>query len=140
MKRIFIGLLAASMLMACNQSTSKTSADGTVANVANEATMKFDKDLYDFGKIKVGDKVSHTFSFTNTGNLPLIITDAVASCGCTTPEWPKQPVKPGEKGEIKVTFNSAGKKGRQDKLITITSNTMPPQCVVHMVGEVVESK
>jgi hypothetical protein len=66
----------------------------------------------------------------------LIIKDAVATCGCTKPEWPKTPIKPGEEGEIKVTFNSAGKTGLQDKQITITANTNPAQSMVHLIGEV----
>jgi len=98
--------------------------------------MKFEKESHDFGKIKQGDKASYDFKFTNNGKSPLIITDAVASCGCTTPEWPKTPVKPGESGLIKVVFNSAGKTGLQDKQITITANTVPAQNMVHLIGEV----
>jgi hypothetical protein len=66
----------------------------------------------------------------------LIIKDAVASCGCTKPEWPNTPIKPGESAAIKVTFNSLGKMGLQDKQITITANTNPAQNLVHLIGEV----
>ena len=147
MKKIFLGLIAASMLLACNQSNKTQQAASTpgatavtTANPANAPVMKFDKDSYNFGKIKQGDKVSYDFQFTNTGKSPLIITDAVASCGCTKPEWPKEPIKPGDNGVIKVTFNSAGKSGLQDKLITITANTAQPQNLVHLVGEVIAPK
>lgn len=148
MKKLFLSLAAAGLLFsACNQTqgntSSATTGDSTVkqtaATTANAATaplMKFEKESHDFGKIKQGDKVSYDFKFTNNGKSPLIITDAVASCGCTTPEWPKTPVKPGESGLIKVIFNSAGKTGLQDKQITITANTVPAQNVVHLVGEV----
>ena len=140
MKKILIGLIAVSMMAtSCNHGnktvTTTVAADGTIAN-ANAPVIKFDKDSYNFGKIKQGDKVSYDFKFTNTGKTPLIITDAVASCGCTKPEWPKEPINPGDAGVIKVVFNSAGKSGMQDKLITITGNTNPSQNLVHLTGEV----
>jgi len=139
MKRLFLTLLAAGMLMtACNSNTtgSATADNTTTANAANAPVMKFEKETHDFGKIKSGDKVTYDFKFTNTGKTPLIITDAVATCGCTKPEWPKTPVKPGESGAIHVTFNSAAKSGLQDKQITITANTTPAQNRVHLIGEV----
>jgi hypothetical protein len=148
MKKLFLSLAAAGLLFsACNQTqgnastatTGDSTAKQTAATTANAATaplMKFEKESHDFGKIKQGDKVSYDFKFTNNGKSPLIITDAVASCGCTTPEWPKTPVKPGESGIIKVVFNSAGKTGLQDKQITITANTVPAQNMVHLIGEV----
>ena len=102
--------------------------------------MKFEKETHDFGKIKTGEKVTYEFKFTNTGKSPLIIKDAVASCGCTKPEWPKTPIKPGESAAIKVTFNSLGKMGLQDKQITITANTNPAQSLVHLIGEVTTVK
>lgn len=149
MKKLFLSLVTAGVLLsACNQTpgnastaanTSDSTANKTAATTANAATapvMKFEKESHDFGKIKQGDKVSYDFKFINNGKSPLIITDAVASCGCTTPEWPKTPVKPGESGLIKVVFNSAGKTGLQDKQITITANTVPAQNMVHLIGEV----
>ncbi|SDP55682.1 Protein of unknown function [Mucilaginibacter sp. OK268] len=149
MKRLFLSLLTAGVLLsACNQtpangaasttadSTATKTAATTTANAATAPVMKFEKESHDFGKIKQGDKVSYDFKFTNDGKSPLIITDAVASCGCTTPEWPKTPVKPGESALIKVVFNSAGKTGLQDKQITITANTVPAQTMVHLIGEV----
>jgi len=142
MKKIILGIIAAGMLLtACNQAAS-TSAKPTdsAAAAAAAPVMKFQYDNHDFGKIQEGDKVNYKFNFTNTGKSPLIISSAVASCGCTTPEWPKGPIKPGDGGLINVTFNSAGKKGLQDKMITISANTNPPQNVVHMIGEVLEKK
>ena len=140
MKKLFLGLVAASMLLACNQAsqtTSKTDSTSTTTTVnANAPVMKFEFDSHDFGKIKEGDKVTYGFKFTNTGKSPLIVTNAVASCGCTVPEWPKEPLQPGANGIIKVTFNSAGKSGLQDKQITVTANTTPAQNVVHLIGEV----
>jgi len=137
MKRLFLSLvMAGSLLSSCNQSGETNSGSATSGNAENAPVMKFEKDIRDFGKIKTGDKVSADFKFTNTGKSPLIITDGTASCGCTRPEWPKTPIKPGDKGIIHVTFSSIGKLGLQDKLITITANTIPAQNRVHLIGEV----
>ena len=137
-KKLFLGLMAVSMLMACNsnQAGNKSADNTTTAAAADAPVMKFEKEMHDFGKIKQGDKVTYDFKFTNTGKSPLIIKDAIASCGCTKPEWPTTPIKPGESGAIKVTFNSASKMGLQDKQITITANTNPAQNLVHLIGEV----
>ena len=138
MKNLFLALMAASMLMvACNSNGSNVADNGsTTATAADAPMMKFEKETHDFGKIKAGDKVTYEFKFTNTGKSPLIVKDAIASCGCTKPEWPTTPIKPGENGVIKVTFNSVGKMGLQDKQITITANTKPAQNLVHLIGEV----
>lgn len=82
----------------------------------------FETEEHDFGKVTDGDIVRHTFTFTNTGDNPLVIQRAKASCGCTVPQWTKEPVAPGEKGEINVEFNSKGKVGMQTKTITVTAN------------------
>ena len=85
----------------------------------------FDKKTHDFGDIAPGDKVEHTFYFTNTGNEPLIITNVQVTCGCTTPKgWPREPIPPSGKGEITVGFDSRGKSGRQNKTVTIISNAV----------------
>ena len=85
--------------------------------------MQFESSAHDFGKINAGDKVSYDFKFTNTGTGDLVIANAVGSCGCTVPEYPKEPLAPGKSGVMKVTFNSAGKSGMQQKTVTITTNT-----------------
>jgi len=137
MKTLFFTLIAAGFLFtACNSNQSNSATAGNSANAANAPVMKFEKQSHDFGKIKTGQKVSADFKFTNTGKSPLIITDAIATCGCTKPEWPKGPIKPGESGNIHVVFNSAAKMGLQDKMITITANTNPAQNMVHLIGEV----
>ena len=84
-----------------------------------------EKGLYDFGTLTEGDTVEHTFAFTNTGEFPLIINNVTASCGCTTPDWPREPVAPGSKSSVRVRFNSRGKMGEQNKTITIFANTEP---------------
>ncbi|GAB4026965.1 DUF1573 domain-containing protein [Spirosoma koreense] len=84
-----------------------------------------EKGIYDFGTLTEGDTVEHVFTFTNTGEFPLIINNVTASCGCTTPDWPHEPVAPGAKSSVKVRFNSRGKMGEQNKTITIFANTEP---------------
>jgi len=141
MKKYFIMVAISGLLSACNQNNSTTGSTSTEKTMAgNNPVLKFDKEIYDFGKIKAGDKVSYSYSFVNTGKSPLIITDAVASCGCTIPSWPNKPINPGNKEAIKVIFNSAGKSGLIDKQITITANTVPAQTLVHLIGEVATTK
>jgi hypothetical protein len=84
---------------------------------------KFDKTEHDFGTINEGDVVETVFSFTNVGKSELIIASAKGSCGCTVPEWPKEPIMPGEVGQIKVKFNSYRKPNLQQKQITLVTNT-----------------
>jgi hypothetical protein len=129
------------LISACNQSNqaSGNAAATTVSN-GNAPIMKFDKETYDFGKVKQGAKVTYDFKFTNIGKTPLIITDAQATCGCTKPEFPKTPVQPGGSAAIHVTFDSAAKTGLQDKMITVTANTNPAQNRVHLIGEVLLPK
>ena len=122
------------LFTACNHSNGGTAS--TTGNASDAPVMKFEKESHDFGKIKPGDLVTYDFKFTNQGKSPLIITDGYASCGCTKPTWPKIPIQPGQSGVIHVTFDSKGKMGLQDKLITITANTNPAQNMVHLVGEV----
>ena len=98
---------------------------GQAASTAkmNGPVITFEKKTHEFGDIMQGDKVEETFKFTNTGNEPLIITNVQVTCGCTTPKgWPRDPIPPGGKAEITVGFNSAGKMGRQNKVVTIVSN------------------
>ena len=83
----------------------------------------FEQEEHNFGQIRDGDIVSHTFRFTNTGEAPLIISKATAACGCTVPQWPRQPIPVGGSGEIKVQFDSSNKPGMQNKVVTITANT-----------------
>lgn len=101
----------------------------------NGPVMTFEEMEYNFGTIKQGESVTHIFKFKNDGKEPLLINTAVGSCGCTVPEWPKEPIRPNGNGEIKVTFNSTGKSGPQDKTVTITYDT-DKTIVLHMRGTV----
>ncbi len=110
----------------------------TTAQTADVPIMEFEKASYDFGLINEGEKVAHSFKFTNKGKTPLIISNAIASCGCTVPSYPKEPIAPGKGGVIDVVFNSAGKMGKMTKVVTITSNSMSANSELYMIGEVKE--
>ena len=102
----------------------------------DSAEFKFDVMEYNFGTINQGDVVNYNFNFTNNGKEPLVIAEAHGSCGCTVPDYPKQPIKKGEKAVVKVTFNSTGKSGVQDKTVTISSNAKNTPHVLHLKGTV----
>ena len=97
----------------------------------------FEKVLHDFGQLVDGEKVSFSFKFTNSGNAPLIISNAKGSCGCTVPNWSRNPIAPGESGSIDVTFDSSGRSGKQNKAITLTANTNPSRKVLNITSEVI---
>lgn len=104
---------------------------------SKEVIMSFEDSKYDFGEIIQGEKISHSFTFTNTGDAPLIISSVRATCGCTVPTWSKEPIEPGDSEEIKVVFDSEGKSGTQTKDITIISNAVPNTSVLRITGEVI---
>ena len=113
----------------------KSAAAGPVAGPA----ITFEEVKYDFGSVAQGGMVDHTFKFKNTGNAPLVISNIGVSCGCTTPEWTKAPVMPGKTGSITAHFNSTGKIGMQNKVLTIESNAAAGSTTVALVGEVKEA-
>lgn len=115
------------------------SADQPLDTV-NVAKMTFKETSYDFGTVMEGAAVKHTFVFENTGKAPLLISDARSTCGCTVPNWPKNPILPGEKGNIKVVFKTEGKPNKQQKPINITANTYPSTTVLQLKGTVTPKK
>lgn len=102
----------------------------------NAPVMKFAESEFDFGDIRADSKVGHTFTFTNTGKSPLLIEDATASCGCTTPSWTKSPVAPGATGTIEVQFDSRGKQGIISKSVSVRANTQPSRTTLLIKGNV----
>jgi hypothetical protein len=98
-------------------------APGELSKQRAKTTVKWETKEHDFGTINEGDEVEYSFKFTNTGSEPLYIESAKGSCGCTVPQKPEGPVQPGASDEIKVKFNSAGKKKDQAKTVTLTANT-----------------
>ena len=113
-----------------------------VALAQKPAEIKFDKLTHDLGTFsEKSPVVSCTFTFTNVGESPLIINQAVASCGCTVPEYTKTPIQPGEKGEIKVTYNGTGKfPGHFKKSITVRTNGAVEMTRLYIEGEMTEAK
>ena len=121
---------------ATSDAAAKPKSSEPAAPVGPTTVMTFDELEFDYGVVDEGEKVRHTYKFTNTGNEPLIISNAKGSCGCTVPSWPKEPIPPGATGQIDVEFNSKGKKGKQSKKVTITANTDPVQTMLTIKGEV----
>ncbi len=109
-------------------------------SAALKPTMDFQDSLHEFGTIHEGESVNYEFTFTNKGKTPLVITNAVGSCGCTVPEFPHEPIAPGKGGVLKVTFNSAGKSGHQEKSVTIHTNTVRGIQMLYIKGEVIAKK
>ncbi|WMN07608.1 DUF1573 domain-containing protein [Marivirga arenosa] len=118
---------------AANSTAVKTASQNTTqASTPNQKpdgplpVMEFTEKTHDFGTITEGDVVTKVFKFKNTGEAPLIISNATSSCGCTVPSYPKnEPIAPGEEGEIEVKYNSRGKKNQDNKVVRITANTWP---------------
>lgn len=109
----------------------KKGADG-------KAQMKFTEYVYDFGDIKEADgPVSHDFKFTNTGLGNLVILDATAECGCTRPDYPKNPIAPAKSGKVKVVYLPAGRPGPFDKQVTIRTNGDPKKVRIKIKGNVI---
>ena len=98
----------------------------------------FEKETHSFGDIEEGPKVEYEFKFTNDGKEPLIISNVKASCGCTTPSWPKDPIMPGEEAAIKAIYNTSKRMGPFNKSITITSNAYTPTKRLYIKGKVVK--
>ncbi|TYP98298.1 uncharacterized protein DUF1573 [Tenacibaculum adriaticum] len=102
--------------------------------------ISFDREEHDFGTVNEGDIVETSFMVTNTGKSNLVITNAKATCGCTVPTWPKEPVAPGESAEIKVKFNTSGKRNKQSKTVTLYTNTAKGTEAVKISGMVTPKK
>jgi hypothetical protein len=113
MKNILAFLLMSISLSALAQQQNSTEG---------KANIKFEETVYDFGSFKEGTLATHEFIFTNTGTVPLVLTHVQPSCGCTSPEWSKEPIPAGGKGKIKAVYNSYGRPGSFQKYITVKSN------------------
>ncbi|HLV23995.1 MAG TPA: DUF1573 domain-containing protein [Moheibacter sp.] len=126
------GILAVFTLTSCEKEKAsnlftdaeKQQQAESVVDPATAAVLTFESETYDFGNLPAGAKVDHYFKFTNTGKSPLIIKDAKGSCGCTVPEFPKEPIAPGVTDSIKITYDAGSQKGRQQKTVTLTTNTV----------------
>ncbi|MBS1774844.1 MAG: DUF1573 domain-containing protein [Bacteroidetes bacterium] len=125
MKKLLVAMMCLTFVGATSQSIAQTPQTVATPN-PNGPKFKFEGgDVHDFGEVAEGPSAEYTFKFKNVGKEPLIIQNANASCGCTTPEWPKEPILPGKTGTIKVSFNTTGRGGQPfDKSIFLTSNAI----------------
>ena len=147
MKKVVLLATGIFMFTACNSAADRI--ESTPENTTNEASegmmdelpsIAFEADFHDFGEILEGTVAEHIFTFTNEGDGPLIISNAQGSCGCTVPIWPRNPIAPGATGEIKVSFNSKGRAGKQDKRVTLTTNAVPQTKVLNITSTVIAEK
>jgi len=149
MKKIVLLLFAVISLSSCETKTASSKINESNLESAKERDAKlslglpiveFDQEEYDFGTVVEGEKVEGVFKVTNAGKVDLIILDVKPSCGCTTPNWTKEPIAPGASGEIKFEFNSTGRVGVQNKSITVKSNAEKNTQVIRLKGTVTAKK
>ena len=119
-----------------NDTESSSSVDVSSVDGEGSPQFSFTEETHDFGEIEEGTVAKHDFTFKNTGDAPLIITNAQGSCGCTVPEWPREPIAPGEEGKIHVEFNSEGRAGNQQKEVKLQANTEPNTFVLKITAQV----
>lgn len=134
--RVLAVLAVAILLLACGEKSQKSSIKKKDANKQPVAWMKFENTSSDFGEIKEGEKVVLFFTFENFGSGDLIIYEAIPSCGCASPKFDSAPVKPGEKRNVEVTFDSEGWSGQQQKSITFKTNGVPEYSTITIAGQV----
>lgn len=155
-KYLFVSTLAlATFMFSCNSESSaeEVSTEGTTETTVVEPStttepavetavatattiLTVDRMEHDFGKIPDTAPVETSFVITNDGDEPLLITNAQGSCGCTVPEYPKDPIPPGESRDMKVSFNPTGKEGVNNKTVTITANTEPATTIIYVKSDV----
>jgi hypothetical protein len=140
MRTLFFTLLLLAGFVACKEKKQEgLSANELIMAPSNGdkvPVLVFTDSVYDFGAVAAGSMVKHSFEFVNKGKGQLIITNAQASCGCTVPTFPHEPIPPGGKGKIDVEFNSTGRSGKQNKTVTIFANSTPPTHELLLKGNV----
>ncbi|HAJ99929.1 MAG TPA: hypothetical protein DCM62_07880 [Bacteroidales bacterium] len=130
------------LAVSCQGGTNQPLAHENIAEQAATEGMPeitFEKSQHDFGKITSGEVVAYSFSFTNTGNAPLLILDTHSGCVCTVGEYPNQPIAPGGKGTIEVIYNSAGRSGLQIQIIRVITNTAQQETILQVAAEVLNN-
>lgn len=145
--KYLILLVMAIGLMACSSDGKKKNISTEVVTNTKSASnekgkvkapqIKFKKKTHDFGKVLQGEVVKHSFTFTNTGDMTLLVNNVRSSCGCTVSNYSKKPISSGGSGKIEVSFNSHRRKGMQNKTITVTSNSIPNTTTLHIKANVV---
>lgn len=146
MKYLYLTILTLALVSCTGSKDKQLDADIVNNPVSAEDTSSkdgvpmivFDKDVHDFGRVYEGEKVTYAFHFKNTGTGDLLIRSATGSCGCTVPEYPKEPIKPGADGYIRVSFDSRGRLGHNEKQVTLIANTIPNNSVISITADVTE--
>ncbi len=142
MKKTILGLMLLGAFTACTNNEGQNVEERKLnfaSYIDEPTTISFDEMAFDFGTVTDGELVNKTFTFTNSGDKDLILINVKGSCGCTVPnEWPKEPIKPGQSGEIKVTFNSANRVGNVQKSVRVEANTVPTITTLTITGKVNE--
>jgi hypothetical protein len=143
MKKMMIGLCILCTLFSCDIRKNDKNADihlsKTNQHFNDTTTVQMIDSVYNFGKVTDGENVVFSYRFRNTGNKALIVSSASASCGCTVPEKPEEPIQPGETGFLKVVFNSKGRVGPVHKEVNVVSNAYPAFPVLQLIGEVIST-
>ncbi len=144
MNKFILSIFVIITLASCNEKKAVTTdlvnipatASSEIVN-GNLPKFEFNRKTFDFGAIKAGEVLSHTFKFKNVGNADLIITNVASSCGCTIPKYSKDPLKPGSEGFIEVIFDSSGRTGMQHKTVTVIANTQPNKVELAFTAEII---
>ncbi|MCB0546491.1 MAG: DUF1573 domain-containing protein [Phaeodactylibacter sp.] len=136
MKKVLSALAMLLLVAAVGYSQDDVAAAAQAAEKKDGPVMAFETETVDYGVIEQGADPYRVFKFTNTGNEPLIITNAKGSCGCTVPTYPKEPIAPGESGEIKVRYDT-NRLGKFTKRVTLTTNAGDDKATLTIQGEVV---
>ncbi|MGP8215908.1 MAG: DUF1573 domain-containing protein [Bacteroidia bacterium] len=132
---ILFCLPALCWFISCNSGSGNSNGIST-SLVGKVPSMVFTDTTHDFGSINQGEKVSYTFKFKNTGNVDLVISSATGSCGCTVPKYPKGTIHPGDEGQIDVTFDSSGKQGKVEKMVSLVTNCQPNTKILTITADI----
>ena len=140
---LFVLIIGLSLASCSGNSDKKLDTDvvrnvrsGDANNRLNGPRIVFDKTEHNFGRVIAGEMVRYSFNFTNNGREDLLLSKVSSSCGCTVPNYSKEPIKPGGKGTIEVVFDSRGRKGMQNKTITVLSNSTPNKTLLKIKANV----
>ena len=136
MKKLIVMAVTVALALPAAMAQNSPAANAPATTQTSGAQIVFDQPKFNFGTVTEGTKVENTFTFKNNGTEPLILANVQTTCGCTVPEWPKEPILPGKTGAIKATFNTTGKGGQQNKVITIISNAKEGNTTVALLGTV----
>jgi len=141
----FTAVLFLTVVFACGHRSKPNeniqhSETSEIDTTLKKTTMKFVEVQHNFGQVTEGEKVVYVYEVTNTGKADLVLLSVRASCGCTTPKYDKKPIRPGKKGHIEVSFDTKGRPGKQRKSISIVTNTVPPNTVLYLSGEVLPAE